>query len=188
MNSEKVKEIKKALEEQTQHKPINCINSEYVEACGMYCRHHREFVADMGIKNGQTCENCNKFTATDEVKEYADILTYINELEKENKILESTKNRLTFAEILTILNLINELKSENERLKKENAVKTDTITDLLNKQEFYEKEKLKQFVEKLKRKVTIRHEFIGDFSILVNTIEYLKVEAIDETLKEFLGK
>ena len=88
MNSEKVKEIKKALEERTQHNPINCTHSEYVEACGMYCRHRRKFVADMGIKNGQTCENCNKFIATDEVKEYADILTLISELESENERLQ----------------------------------------------------------------------------------------------------
>ena len=87
MESEKAKEIKKALEERTQHKPINCCNAEYVEACGMYCRHHREFVADMGSKNGQTCKNCDNFIATAAVKEYADILTLINELESENKEL-----------------------------------------------------------------------------------------------------
>ena len=89
MNSEKVKEIKEALEERTQHKPINCSHSECVEACGRYCRHHREFVADMGSKNGQTCENCNEFNAIDEVKEYADILTLINELESENERLKT---------------------------------------------------------------------------------------------------
>ena len=88
MESEKVKEIKKALEERTQHKPINCCNAEYVEACGMYCRHHREFVAHMGSKTGQTCKNCSNFIATDEVKEYADILTLINELESENERLK----------------------------------------------------------------------------------------------------
>lgn len=88
MNSEKVKEIKEALEERTQHKPINCSHSECVEACGRYCRLHREFVADMGSKNGQTCENCNEFNAIDEVKEYADILTLINELESENERLK----------------------------------------------------------------------------------------------------
>ena len=80
MESEKVKEIKEALKERTQHKPINCSHSECVEACGRYCRHRREFVADMGSKNGQTCENCNEFNAIDEVKEYADILNLINEL------------------------------------------------------------------------------------------------------------
>ena len=89
MNSEKVKEIKKALEERTQHKPINCCNAEYVEACGMYCRHHREFVADMGSKNGQTCENCSDFIATDKVNEYVEILTLINELESENERLKT---------------------------------------------------------------------------------------------------
>lgn len=89
MNSEKVKEIKEALEERTRHEPINCSHSECVEACGRYCRHRREFVADMGSKNGQTCENCNEFNAIDEVKEYADILTLINELENENERLKT---------------------------------------------------------------------------------------------------
>ena len=107
MESEKLKEIKKSLEERTQHKPINCSHSEYVEACGMYCRHRREFVADMGIKNGQICENCNKFTATDEVKEYADILTLINEFESENESLKDSY----------IVKAYDKLRAKNKKLK-----------------------------------------------------------------------
>jgi glycyl-tRNA synthetase beta subunit len=47
------------------------------------------------------------------------------------------------------------MQAENRiaELEKENETKTDTITDLLKKQEFYETEKLKQFAERLKDKL-----------------------------------
>ena len=68
------------------------------------------------------------------------------------------------------LSLINELENEN-------ATKTDTIIDLLKKQEFYEREKLKQFAERLKEKVVnTPHIFGGERTI------------IDETLKELKGE
>ena len=166
MNSEKVKEIKKALEERTQHKPINCSHSEYVEACGMYCRHHREFVANMGIKNGQACENCNKFTATDKVKKYADILTLINELESENKRLRKDNELLRNAKVVyeTVDYCYEDLKKAEKRiaeLEKENETKTDTIAELLKKQEFYETEKLKQFAEEVKNGQISIFELLG---------------------------
>ena len=73
-----------------------------------------------------------------------DCLTLINELESENDTLHTN---------------LCEYRKENQQLKdriaeleKENATKTDTITDLLKKQEFYEKEKLTKFAERLKEK------------------------------------
>ena len=66
------------------------------------------------------------------------------------------------------LTLINELENEN-------ANKTDIITDLLKKQEFYETEKLKQFAERLK----------GKLNDIFSTPE---LDLIDETLKEMLGE
>ena len=129
MNSEKVKDIKKALEERTQHKPINCSHSEYVEACGMYCRHHREFVADMGIKNGQACENCNKFTATDKVKKYADILTLINELESENERLKTSEFN-SCQELDNASIQIHSLEKHIAELEKENDEKYKRIMEL----------------------------------------------------------
>jgi septal ring factor EnvC (AmiA/AmiB activator) len=68
----------------------------------------------------------------------------IAELEKENEILQGTKDRLTFADRINIVN---------------NAVEI----------------KLKQFAERLKEKAT-------RFTIY----EAVKINAIDETLKEFI--
>lgn len=134
MESEKVKEIKKALEERTQHKPINCNYSEYVEACGMYCRHRREY---MGAKNGQTCKNCSDFIATDEVKEYADILTLISELETENEKLMKlqAKGGCRVAELgienQQLKDKIAELESENKEL--------EVLVDISNEREYRKK-------------------------------------------------
>ena len=168
MESEKVKEIKKALEERTQHKPINCSHSEYVEACGMYCRHHREFVADMGIKNGQTCENCIDFTATDEVKECADILNLINELESDNKSLQDLCNKT-----------YEDLTKEIDRL--ENRVKEleDGIAKSMLGCEFLP-ECTKEIAEKIwdMSKITVdatKH--------IVQGREYLHLDALKEIIK-----
>lgn len=134
MESEKVKEIKKALEERTQHKPINCNHSEYVEACGMYCRHRREY---MGTKNGQTCKNCSDFIATGEVKEYTDILTLISELETENEKLMKLQARggCRVAELgienQQLKDKITELEDEIERL--------EAVIDIANERSYRKK-------------------------------------------------
>ena len=191
MESEKVKEIKKALEERIQHKPINCYNGEYVEACGMYCRFHRKFVADMGIKNGQACENCNKFTATNKVKEYAEILTLINELESENERLSNalednvTAYKDGFQDGASLKGRIeNKWVKENQKLKnriaelekeiEENAFYSKGYAQgIKNTYEVVIPDKLKQFTEKVAKR-------------LIN-IKGIK-EILDETLKEFLGE
>ncbi len=188
MEIEKVKEIKKALEERTQHKPINCSHSEYVEACGMYCRHRGEFVsAIMGIKNEQTCENCNKFTATDKFKEYADILTLINELESENERWQ--KDCADIAnDYQEMGNFYYEEVKKNQQLKdriaeleKENADYKDTNNILRTR---IDKSKelsnrngellLKQFAERLKEKMTVHYSSV--------------IDSIDETLKDFINQ
>jgi hypothetical protein len=156
MENEKVKEIKKALEERTQHKPINCNHSEYVEACGRYCRHHREFVADMGSKNGQTCKNCSDFIATGDVKEYIDILTLISELETENEKLMKLQAKGGCR--------VAELGIENQQLK-------DRIAEL----EKGNTEQLKQFAERLKERILSTPHILGGEGTI-----------IDETLKEFI--
>ena len=116
MNSEKVKEIKKALEQNDDNGIMYEVNDQK-----------------------RTCKFIH----------HKDILTYINELEKEN------------------------------------AIKTDTIVDLLKKQEFYEKEKLTKFAERLKKKAIRRQEFIGELAI--DDIEYVKTQDIDKTLEEFIN-
>lgn len=136
MESEKVKEIKKALEDnKTDHLP-------YID--------------------GYKC----KFV------DYSDILTLINELESENETLRNAK-----VVYETVDYCYEDLKKAEKRiaeLEKENAIKNDTIVDLLKKQEFYEKEKLTKFAERVKEK-------LFDLGNIVNEND------IDETLKEFLG-
>lgn len=176
MNSEKVKEIKKILEERAQHKPINCNHNEYVEACGMYCRYRREFVADMGSKNGQTCKNCSDFIATDEVKEYADILTLINELESENKELKE--------EIV-----------ESEKEKRQLSKAINSIQKGFDNGEFVSKDcqtkTLKQFAKKLKEIIfdylSVKAiEKANKISLINNTLSYdVVTDKIDELLKEY---
>ena len=91
-----------------------------------------------------------------------DSLTYINELEN---LCNKTYEDLT---------------KEIDRLKSKNEIKTETITDLLKKQEFYEKEKLKQFAERLKEKCEYnRKQYCCEATVSFNDI--------DETLKEFMG-
>ena len=92
--------------------------------------------------------------------------------------------------LMKVLNLINELEvlcnktyedltKEIDRLESENETKTNTIADLLKKQEFYEKEKLKQFAERLKEKALSHCRTI-------NCYELTFIETtIDELLKEY---
>ena len=75
-----------------------------------------------------------------------------------------------------ILTLINELEKENE-------TKTDTITDLLKKQEFYEKEKLKQFAERLKEKIKAIADYYND-DVFDYSYNGIREKDIDETLLE----
>ena len=177
MNSEKVKESKKALEERTQHKPINCCNAEYVEACGMYCRHHREFVADMGSKNGQTCENCSAFIATDKVNEYVEILTLINELESENERLnkalvdnlEAYKDGFSEgADLKTKAE--NKLKSENHQLK-------DRIAELEMEND--------QLKVDLKNSIDMQEQMLGGFKTATKEVEENLASEIPDLLKQF---
>ncbi len=65
-----------------------------------------------------------------------------------------------------------------DELEKENETKTDTIANLLKNQEFHETEKLKQFAEKLKKRLNLLYEW-----------QYAEVDSktIDEVLKECLN-
>lgn len=158
MNSKKMKEIKKALEDnKTDHLP-------YIDEW-----------------------KC-KFV------DFADILTLINELESENERLNKSDTSKEESSI-EYYNLYRDFKRENQQLKdriaeleKENKSKTDTITDLLKNQEFYETEKLKQFAERLKEKAhkgascdSITYKFIErDYTITESELKELLKEYIDE--------
>ena len=121
-------------------------------------------------------------------KELENLLTLINELESENerlrlerdvligkKIVEKQKNDKA---LIVKIDIQKQLIDRIAELEKENKSKTDTITDLLKNQEFYETEKLKQFAERLKKRTIL---YSG------NNVKYEAITAdiIDELLKEY---
>ena len=76
-------------------------------------------------------------------------------------------------------------------LRKENENKTDTIVDLLKKQEFYEKEKLTKFAERLKEKMYEKEKgyielLSGENAVAVDIVDF--ENCLDETLKEFIDE
>ena len=120
--------------------------------------------------------------------EFADILTYINELESENerlrlerdvligkKIVEKQKHDKA---IIMKIDIQKQLKNRIAELEKENKSKTDTIANLLKNQEFYETEKLKQFAERLKKRTIL-------YSGINVKYEAITADIIDELLKEY---
>ena len=146
MNREKVKEIKKALED----------NANY--------EHHNK----LGYIDGYKCKTVA----------YADILTYINELESENERL----NKALVDNLEAYKDGFNEgaglKKGVDDKLKTENQQLKDRIDEL-------EKEnvkQLKQFAERLKEKMGVR-EYMG--------VKYkqgvFSENDIDQTLKEFIN-
>ena len=161
MGSEKVKEIKKALEYCSNHSVSDCSN---VCPYDKYTRCRTELTKDS--------------------------LTLINELESENERLNKSDTSKEESSI-EYYNLYRDFKRENQTLKgriaemeKGNKSKTDTITDLLKNQEFYETEKLKQFAEKLKEKAhkgssrdPITYKFIErDYTITESELKELLKE------------
>ena len=144
MDSEKVKEIKKALED----------NANY--------KYHDKFSYIDGYK-------CKPVA-------FADILTLINELESENEILRNAK--VVYETVDYCAGDLRNAENRIAELEKENETKTNTIIDLLKKQEFYETEKLKQFAERLQEKLSDKIGYDRPY-VMRN---------IDETLKEFVNE
>ena len=214
MNSEKVKEIKKALE--------CCINNK---GCRFCARGNLPYDLD----------ECRLVLTND-------ILTLINELESEkdnlynlnqnlisdkqvlmheNERLKAEKQKVVkymktdnFAKLKKedmywgyqmgigmLSHEIDRQKDQIAELEKENGELKQHITEvekgIINiakernkKEELASKfidcyyDSLKQFAEKLKRKAIRQQEFIGGLAI--GSIEYVKTQDIDKTLKEFL--
>jgi hypothetical protein len=159
MESEKVKEIKETLR--------RC-GSGNVGCCwGCSLEHNRNIARCTTI----LCEKA---------------LTLINELESENESLKKDNELLRNAKVVyeNVDYCYEDLKKAEDRiaeLEKENAIKTDTIVDLLKKQEFYEKEKLTKFAEMLKEKCDYMDSCdYGKKGVFINNI--------DETLKEFIER
>ena len=173
MESEKVKEIRKALE------------------CNADCKNYNR----LPYTDGHKCKTVG----------FWDILTYINEIESENERLKHLREvdnttMTTLRKSNTELNeCMDEMQDRIAELEKENETKTDTITDLFKKQEFYEKEKLKQFAERLKENLEeyrleneyfTEHEPNGNLWQMNSSVFCIEVTQegglVDETLKEFL--
>ena len=155
MDSEKVKEIKEALEYCSNHSVSDCSN---VCPYDKYTRCRTELTKDS--------------------------LTLINELESENERLNKSDTSKEESSI-EYYNLYRDFKRENQQLKdriaeleKENETKTDTIANLLKNQEFYETEKLKQFAERLKNRTIL-------YSGINVKYEAITADIIDEVLKEY---
>lgn len=157
--SEKVKEIKKALEYCSNHSVSDCSN---VCPYDKYTRCRTELTKDS--------------------------LTLINELESENEMLRLERDVLIGKKIvekqkhdkaiIMKIDIQKQLKNRIAELEKENETKTDTIANLLKNQEFYEKDKLKQFAEKLKKRTIL-------YSGINVKHEAITADIIDEVLKEY---
>ncbi len=170
MESEKVKEIKKALEDnKTDHLP-------YID--GWKCK-FVEYADILTLINELESEN-ERLNKSDTSKEESSIEYYnlYKDLKRKNKDLNELceLQRVSIAESFV---RENQLKDRIAELEKENAVKTDTITDLLKKQEFYEKEKLTKFFERLKEK------FYYEGRICRYIIDS---DDFDQTLKELINE
>jgi hypothetical protein len=96
-------------------------------------------------------------------------------LRKDNKLLRNAK--VVYENVDYCYEDLKRAEDRIAELEKENATKTDTITDLLKNQEFYETKKLKQFAEKLKDK---------RFYSFNTESDVVEVNDIEETLKEFI--
>ena len=137
MNSEKVKEIKKGLEDNANYEHYN----------------------KLGYIDGYKCKTVA----------YADILTYINELESENAY-QKEHIEMWFRKNEEKKKLIYELEKKNARL-------LDSVETVQNNRCVYKcelaKKQLKQFAERLKAKMPCEEIFKGVW------------DKIDETLKEY---
>ena len=151
MNSEKVKEIKKALA---------CCNGGCNEACPYY--HNSGCINDLLL----------------------DTITLINELESENERLLDQRNKTYNIWVKDT----KKLKAQIAELEKENAKLLDSVETVQSNRCVYKcvltKEHLKQFAERLKENNKIKVIFNEGW--IFSYVEICK--AIDETLKECLGK
>lgn len=144
------------------------------------CRH--------SIKGG--CKDCPYHNPNEDCQEFLiwNMEDYINELEKDNERLRSAK--VVYETVDYCAEDLRKAQYRIVELEKENAVKTNTITDLLKKQEFYEKKKIKQFAERLKEKLDEQKHFYEIASISHRDISLVALNTaykyLDQTLKEFL--
>ena len=159
MKSEKVKEIKKALEE----------NANY------------EHYDKLGYIDGYKCKTVA----------YADILTYINELESENERLRLERDVLIGKKIvekqkydkalIMKIDIQEQLKNRIAELEIENK----SLQDLCNKTY----EDLTKEIDRLEKENKIVKEMLSKYGVCIITDadSITGVDNIDETLKEFIN-
>lgn len=155
MESEKVKEIKKALEDNANYEHHDKLG--YID--GYKCK-TVAYADILTLINELESEN-ERLNKSDTSKEESSIEYYnlYRDFKRENQ----------------------KLKDRIAELEKENKSKTDTIANLLKNQEFYETEKLKQFAERLKKRtilysgINVKYE-----AITADIIDELLKEYIDE--------
>lgn len=155
MNSEKVKEIKKALGDNANYEHYN----------------------KLGFIDGYKCKTVA----------YADILTYINELESENeRLVESCKNCHYIKDIEIANGHTKELKDRIAELEKKNEKLLDSVETVQNDRCVFKceltKKQLKQFAERVKEK------YGKSCSEYYPLLLKLTSEQLDETLKEFINE
>ena len=157
MNSEKVKEIKKALK---------CCSEGKCEKCLIGKKDIRKCV-DILLKDTLTLIN--------ELESENERLRLERDVLIGKKIVEKQKHDKA---IIMKIDIQKQLKNRIAELEKENETKTDTIANLLKNQEFYETEKLKQFAERLKKRTIL-------YSGINVKYEAITADIIDELLKEY---
>lgn len=190
MENEKVKEIKKALECCSTLMDNNATSEEQDNACNECpCRKNDRCSWNLDkdalmLINELEHEKYNLYNLNQNLISDKQVLMHENErLGKNNELLRNAK-----VVYETVDYCYEDLKKAEKRiaeLEKENETKTDTITDLLKKQEFYEKQKLKQFAERLKEKIKAIADYYND-EVFDYSYNGISEKDIDETLKEFL--
>ncbi len=124
-------EIIKALEKQANEK--RCIFEQYEEACGMWCKYHNKWCADMsGIDNKQNCAEYTPSSAIRIAKATLDLITR-QKAEIERLKAELKKDCQIMKEAIVI---VEEAQQENA-----NAIKTAKA------------EAIKEFAERLKKEL-----------------------------------
>ena len=178
MNSEKVKEIKKALKFCTSLKK-RCRDCSYSEI-GCY----KLFKDILTIINELESENERLQDKNYQLEQNLGQCEngYKLELHTERLIHKQLKDRIAELESELEKEQINNLNCDTELQYKEKR-----IAELLKKQEFYETEKLKQFADRLKEK--FYYVFGNEYEQSVSGFNTkVLIEDIDETLKEFINK
>ena len=200
MESEKVKEIKKALEDNANYEHHNKLG--YID--GYKCK-TVDYADILTLINELESENKELRVVVDiaNEREYRKKFTdewrkeYQKELDKQGNghIAGHPDFDLVYKLYFEQKDRIAELEKENDELKVDLKNSIDMQKQMLDNFKTATKEVeenlareipnlLKRFTEKLKDKAIRRQEFIGELAI--DNIEYVKTQDINETLKEFI--